>query len=137
MSDVQPGYIYRDKDPRMGGRHLKVLEVDARFAQCVGCAPDGRVTGKRSRVSLSGLAQRFEKVGGSTQGEDLERAALEALVAWREADRAMLQARERPLGDDPAATMEAECSAEEREAEAFNALRAAADSLSAAKGEGE
>lgn len=126
MSDVQPGNIYRDKDPRMDGRHLKVFEVDSRFAYCVGCAPDGRVTGKRSRVSLKGLAERFEKVGGSSQREDLERTALETLKAWRDAKHEFTRLHDSASSLYPEGWMQALWRAGELEAE----LLAAADALS-------
>lgn len=84
---VAVGDIYRDTDPRMSDRLVKVTAFDGRFAHVVGCSEWGQEIGRRTRISLAGLRSRFERVGGSTQQEDLERAALAALIEWRAVDR--------------------------------------------------
>lgn len=78
---VQVGDIFRDKDPRSAGRHVKVLEWDGvRFARCVTCAADGEARGSlpRTRISLYGLETRFERVGTSSQQSDLEATVVSA-----------------------------------------------------------
>lgn len=97
MSDsglcVAVGDIYRDTDPRISDRRVKVTSFDSRFAYVVGCSEWGRETGRRTRIGLAGLQSRFERVGRSTLREDLERAALTALIEWRKADRELFVAK--------------------------------------------
>jgi hypothetical protein len=128
---VRPGDIFRDRDVRMSGRHVKVISSDSRHVYVINCAADGgQSTGRKTRISLSGLETRFEKVGGSTQVADLERAVLSAAENW--------WVKCRPVGWDEDAHLASPAvntttDAAVALAEAVAALRRAR----AAKGEGE
>lgn len=126
---IRVGDIFRDKDPRSSGRHVKVLAVEGRFARCANCDAYGNETGKRTRISLAGLAQKFERVGGSTLQADLERIALDALKAWRVAELTCAELLKVPRECRATAWNDKYLDAIERDAAALAALRDAADAL--------
>jgi hypothetical protein len=73
---VELGQVYRDKDKRMEGRHLKIIHVKNGKAVCVPCAVTGMVWSDFSptTVSIENLQTRFELIqhtksaeGGNTQ----------------------------------------------------------------------
>lgn len=132
---VKLGDIFRDKDPRAEGRHLKACSVEGLYARCVNCtAEGGELPGRRTRVSLHGLETRFEKVGGSRQREDLERAALAALKEWRRAEKFSDFAHQEMLHACNATSIDVAAGAFREANVQLAALRAAADEL--LKGEG-
>lgn len=60
---VKKGYVYRDKNPRMHGRHVLVRSVCDGKAECSRCRSDG--TGVNNRVSwiaVKSLQTRFQLV---------------------------------------------------------------------------
>lgn len=122
---VEVGDIYRDKDPRMSDRRVKVLAAEGLYARCVVCNEWGQETGKRTRISLAGLESRFERVSGSTVKADLEAAALEALREWREADRELIEYRMPDSGPDSCKRLVELNNAERRKRGALRAATAA------------
>lgn len=64
---VEVGQVYRDKDKRMRGRHLKVTYLfDSRRALLWPCTADGSLlsTGaRRAEIAMRTLQTRFELIG--------------------------------------------------------------------------
>jgi hypothetical protein len=60
---VEVGQVYRERDKRMFGRCVKVMDMDFRYARCSSCRPDGSNASNRStRISLMNLQTRFDLV---------------------------------------------------------------------------
>ncbi len=61
--EIEVGQVYRDKDKRMEGRHLLVVECDGSYAYCVSATASGREINKRRHsLRVLSLQKRFELV---------------------------------------------------------------------------